>query len=369
MIHPITILARGRVPPLDCHPPGMMGAMSSRATPPRTRSTAIRRVLFGALAGAVVGLLLAVLAGWQPLPGTGHGDQPSAEAFTAPPGSCLDWTSPNAADARRVDCGQRHVFEVTGPASLAGNFAPGIPFPDDATWRGLVQARCAPLTVRYLSGRFDPFGLYSVGALKPSRPGWQSGARELRCGLQVTGPSGALYPVVGSASDHDQSAVHAPGTCLGIDGKAAGDPVDCSAPHGYEVVGTVNLGVPFPNGYPDPGKQDDYLGQTCAKVTAEYAGGADATTKKGLVGAWDDRKQESWAAGSEQVNCLVGAKLPDALGPGLAPVTGSVKGQVTVGRTVAPSMSPPAPPGAPVPNATPITPPLSHPSTPPSTGP
>lgn len=326
--------------------------------------------MVGALAGAVAGLLLAMVAGWTPgtIQSALRGDQPSAEAFGAPPGSCLDWTSSNANDAHQVNCEQRHVFEVTGQANLAGNFAPGIPFPDAQTWRGIVQARCSPMTAGYFANRFDPNGLYSIGALKPSRRGWESGDRDMRCGLQVIGPSGALYPVVGPAAGHDQSAIHQPGTCLGINGKTVGDPVDCASPHAYEVVGIVNLAQQFPNGFPDSGKQDDFLGQFCTQVAADYAGGPDVVGKKGLVGAWDDRKKESWDAGSQHVNCLVGAKLPDALGSGLAPVTGSVKGQVSVGQQAAPPMSPPAPPGAPVPEVTPMTPPPAGPP-PTSTGP
>lgn len=328
-------------------------------------------MLVGALVGAVLGVLLASAAGWKPSggPAPTRSDQPvPAEALAAAPGSCLDWSSTGASDAHRVDCAQRHVFEVTGPADLSGNFAPGIPFPDDPTWRGVVEARCTELTTKYLGGHYDPYGIYTVGALKPSRAAWQAGAREIRCGLQVTGVSGALYPVVGSASDRDQSAIHRVGTCLGINGKTVGDPVDCANPHGYEVVGVVNLGQQFASGFPEVAKQDEFLGPACAKRAADYAGGTDVVAQKGLIGAWDDRKKESWDAGSRQVNCLLGAKLPDALGPGLAPVTGSVTGQVSVGKTVAPPMKPPAPPGAPAPDVTPLTPPPAG-QPPASTGP
>ena len=126
--------------------------------------------------------------------------------------------------------------------------------PDDGRWRQLVRERCDPVVQQYLGGRFDPDGRFRIGALKPSPAKWAQGDRELRCGLQSASRSGALYPMAGKAVEQDQSAVHAPGTCLGIDGRTIGDPVDCAGPHAVEAVGVVDLAKKFDDDVPRRGR-------------------------------------------------------------------------------------------------------------------
>jgi hypothetical protein len=308
------------------------------------RSLTIQRIAAGAVLGALLALLLATLLSG----GAGNGllaedrgdgsdaTSPAAAPFKAPAGSCLTWTREDASDAERVSCEEPHLFEVTGVVDLAPEFGRTATFPVEETWRTLVTERCMPLSTQFLGGRFDPFGRLSVGAIKPSEGSWRTGDRELRCGLQAVGRSGALYPTTGSAATQDQSDVHAPGTCLGLDGVGVGDPVDCAKPHAVELVGVVDLGAAFPGGYPDEVAQDTLLSEECNRLAAEYAGGPQVVAEKGLIVFSETLRPESWEAGSRRVDCRLGAFLPDR--SGFAPVTGSVRGEVLIGAEPAPPL-------------------------------
>ena len=235
--------------------------------------------------------------------------------------------------------------------------------PDDGRWRQLVRERCDPVVKQYLSGRFDPDGRFRIGALKPSPAKWAQGDRELRCGLQSASRSGALYPMAGKAVEQDQAAVHAPGTCLGIDGRTIGDPVDCTGPHAVEAVGVVDLGKKFDDDFPAVDAQDDFLQTECTKIATGYAGGEDVIGDKKLTVYWDNLTEDSWKAGTRRVNCNLAALLPDR--SGFAPVMGTVRGAVTVGDAPAPPSTNNPEPGVPaqvppveaVPSPAPVTPP------------
>jgi hypothetical protein len=315
-------------------------------------------VVIGLLLGAVVMLTAAALTdvtgtrvpvlsklASAPIP---EAQRPLAERTPPPatPGTCLTWQRTDAADAVLVDCASPHLFEQAGPVKLA-EFGPGAAIPSNDQFRELVNQRCLPLVGQYLGGRYDPDGAFRAGALKPSVKSWQGGDRTLRCGLQRFSRSGALYPIDGKVADQDQADVHPAGTCLGIDGRFIGDPVDCSQPHAVESVGWVDLSKKFTGDYPAIADQDKYLQPQCMKLASAYAGGDDVVGRKDLSVMWNNLSPESWAAGTRKVGCELAAQLPDR--SGFAPVTGSVRGPVQVGdRPAAPAVEP-APPGAPAP--------------------
>ncbi len=314
-------------------------------------SAPMRRLIVGVVIGAATMLAVAtidsigggqipVLGSFAALPSEA-GDVPAEPVPAAVAGSCLSWKRVDAADAKEVDCTEPHLFEQVGAVPVADQST----LPDDAQWRQLVNERCTPLVVGYLNGRFDPDGKFRVGALKPSEQRWSDGDRELRCGLQAASRSGALYPVVGKVAEQDQSDVYEPGTCLGIDGRSIGDPVDCGAPHAVESVGFLDLGNEFKTDFPSVGDQDRFLQPACTELATEYAGGAPVIADKKLTVYWDNLTAESWAAGTRKVGCNLAALLPDR--SGFAPVTGSVRGPVTVGDRPAPA-SESVVPGAPV---------------------
>ena len=315
-----------------------MQAPDAPVTPAGQRA---RRSAGRIAAGAVLGALVALVAVGGPAGsssplaiGPDLDPTPSPQPLRAAAHTCLTWQKPDASDAKTVSCSEPHLFEVTGTLELS-DFDAQAAFPDPARWQQLVAERCTERTTQVLADRFDPFGRFTVGAIKPSEAGWVSGDRTLRCGVQSAGRTGTLFLTAGSVLAQDQSDVHPPGTCLGNDGKAVGDPVECGRPHAVEVVGVVDLKSAFPNEYPDEAAQDRLLNTECTRLAKDFAGGPEVAGKKGLTLFWETLRVESWRAGSARVDCRLGAFLPDR--SGFAPVTGSVRGPVQVGKEAAPA--------------------------------
>lgn len=329
--------------------------MTSMAEPEPTRTEPkkganARLIMLMAAVGALLILVASALLNWpnrNSIGGSGRiGPAPAPRVvFEAEAGDCLNWNEPDATDIRKVDCGQPHLFEVTGTFDLRPQLPDDAPFHSTEQWQQLKQEHCTAVSQRYLDGMLDPDGRFSVGAFTPSEEGWADGDRTLHCGIQQPGPSGKLYRIKGSIRNLDQSNTYEAGRCLGINGTQVWDPVDCSEPHSVEITGLVDLGDEFTGDYPAPEDQDEFLATRCDELSADYAGGPDVVRDKELVVYWDTLSEESWKAGSRNVNCKVGAPLPD--GSGLAPVTGSVRGEVQIGDEPAPSDTTSPEPGVP----------------------
>jgi hypothetical protein len=295
------------------------------------------------MAGAAIGAIVALALSWlfsSPLeqkdPVLVAQEQAREQAFHAPAGSCLTWSKPDAADAKAVPCAQPHMFEVVGVVDISAQYPKGAPSPDLKLWRQIAQEHCAEPAEKYLGTPLDPFGKLTVGLLRPPEQKWAEGDRQLRCGVQWAGPGGELQPLTGPAAEQDQSLVWEPGTCLALQGKTVGDPVDCAGPHSYEIIATLDLTDRFDDGYPSESSQQTWLDVECNKAADEYTGDADLA-EQGLILGWDVREQESWNVGSTKVNCKVGAALED--GSGLAVVKGSVKKAAESSETSAPAES------------------------------
>jgi len=356
-------------------PPQTSGSPRAPRSRGSERLPALRRHHVGAVIGLLVGAaVMLVVATLDQVTGTQvpvlsnlaaapAGDNPQLIAPRPPPpstpGSCLTWRRPDAADAEAVDCGRAHLFEQAGTVALI-DLPTGDALPDNDTFRKLVNERCTPMVISYLGGKYDPNGTFRAGALKPSAKRWSEGDRALRCGLQRFSRSGALYPINGKVSQQDQADIRPAGTCLGIDGRFIGDPVDCALPHAVESVGFIDLSGKFKSKYPSVAEQDAFLQPACTKQAADYAGGAKNISDKKLSVLWDNLTPESWNGGTRKVACNLAAQLPDK--SGFAPVTGSVKGPVQVGDKPAPPARATVPPGAPAPQgATEPGPPLEAP--------
>jgi hypothetical protein len=281
----------------------------------------------GAFVGAIAVLSMSMLFSW-PVSVKGAADtaaEEAAAAFDSPSGTCLDWPNDAPQNMRRVPCTEPHTFEVTSNADIGANYPASAQPPDDQGWQQIVTERCTEVGTAYLGGKLDPYGKYTVGALKPTAQQWREGDRKLRCGLQRVTPSGQrLLATTGTAAKQDQSNVHDPGTCFALVNKTeVGDPVDCVKEHSFEVVGSVDLSATFPGEYPSEDLQREKTVDLCPPVAAEYSGNKDlAALTLSLYS--DTLKPESWAAGSRKVNCKVGALEPDGT---LRPVRGSVRAQ------------------------------------------
>lgn len=299
---------------------GQVGWMGSRGSTMRTRL-----IMAGAFLGALAVLSMSVLFSW-PVSVSGSADtaaDEAAKAFDSPSGTCLDWPHDAPQNMRRVPCERPHTFEVASNVEIGKDYATNAPPPPEQDWQQIVTDRCTKVGEQYMGKTLDPFGKYTVGALKPTADQWREGDRKLRCGLQSVSPSGTrLLTTTGAVADEDQSNVHKPGTCFGLVKGEVGDPVDCGDAHAYEVVGIVNLSKVFdPTKYPPEATQLNKLVDLCPPTAKEYTGGADL--KKLQLSLYPDTlKKESWTAGSFQVNCKVGAREPNGA---LRPVRGSVQ--------------------------------------------
>ncbi|WP_024876611.1 septum formation family protein [Saccharomonospora piscinae] len=314
----------------------MMEPMSDQpARKPTDPALRTRVLMGGAFLGALVAMTLSWLLAWVPespqVVAQRQAEQKEEqiaqarqEAFRSPPGSCLNWTNPDASDVKRVSCDDEHLFEVVGLADLSSEYGPKARLPDEQTWRELTEQRCGELVEDYLDGPLDPEGKLSIGVLRPDEAQWSGGDRTLHCGLQWAGPGGGLQVLSEPAEDVDQSAVWEPGTCLALVDKSVGDPTTCDSEHSYEIVALVDLADEF-DAHPSEDDQMAWLDPTCAEEVEEYTGGRDVKdlADDGLIVSWDIRSEESWEAGSTLVNCKVGAVLEDD--SGLAPVRGSVQ--------------------------------------------
>ncbi|MEU0796053.1 septum formation family protein [Amycolatopsis sp. NPDC005961] len=296
--------------------------------PAATQTLRTRVVMGGIFAGALIALALSVLftgsGGFAGGSGGGAGKlSPAAEeAFHSPPGSCLTWNNADASDASKVACTQPHKFEVTALVDIGAQFPEGAPVPSLEQWQQIAQQKCTSDVKPYLGHNLDPYGKLTTNLLRPTPSQWDDGDRQLRCGLQWAGPGGTLLATTGPAKEQDQSLVFEPGTCLALQGKGVGDPLECTKPHSYEIIAILDLKTKFKDTYPSQDDQKAWLDTECTKQAADYTGGADLDAKK-LILTWDLREQESWDAGSTKVNCKVAALLPDK--SGLQAVTGSIK--------------------------------------------
>jgi hypothetical protein len=254
-------------------------------------------------------------------------------------GTCLNWPADAPDKPSFVWCTDDHMFEVAKPVDMT-NF--GEP--------------CQLAVRHYLGARYDPTSKFTIGVIWPGDAvGAPSGQRNLLCGLQLLGPGGRPIPFKGKIADLDQSRVWPVGTCLGIDEtthESTGMPVDCSSSHALEVAGAVNLAERFPGGFPAESDQQAFLAESCTRAADAYL--APRTLKaRGLASNFDTVSPESWAAGSRQVSCTVGAKRDN----GWAPLIGSARGPLPADLPPASPAEPPPPPPPPPPTSTPDEPP------------
>lgn len=297
-----------------------MGAMSASET------TRTRLVMAGAFVGALVLLGASMVFSWPVrVPGASSTAADDAQrAFDSPPGTCLDWPAENPRAMKPLDCASPHVFEVTGNVEISSEYSPSAPPPDEKRWQDIATEKCTPGVATYVGGKLDPFGKYTVSALKPTDEQWRSGDRKLRCGIHRVTPLGTRLRTKGSAQGADQSNVYDVGMCFALKDKGPGDPIDCARAHAVEIVGNADLAPAFPAEFPSVEAQKPKLAEMCGQLVGSYTGGLDLAAKK-LTLTWDTLQEQSWAAGSRRVDCKVGTLLED--GTGLGPVTGTVRGQ------------------------------------------
>ena len=311
--------------------------VSMTAVEALTETTGLRTILAAAVAGA---LGMGIIAGAT---GFGEGDSTEAAetttvapdedgvvAFTAAEeGSCLTWQTDEEgtiSNFQETSCDGEHRFEVAARENLktypTSEFGPDAQPPNPTRQAQLREELCQTASIRYLDGRYDPSGRYSIAPILPPVEAWESGDRTMLCGLQETDSEGTPMLTTGRAAEQDQARVAEPGQCLVTDEANNLHNVDCGEPHHIEVTEKVDLAPVFPDRSPSADDQNKYLGDVCAKAAENYLGSEENLYQTTLQIYWGTSPYQAWDGGSRSVNCgLISAK-----GDHFASVTGSAKG-------------------------------------------
>ena len=303
-------------------------------------ATSTRRAL---LLTALGGLLIAGVLTALPSEGNGNGLQSNAislglrgaETFSkAKTGDCLNWPERTPDDAKVVDCKDEHRFEVAESVDMrtfpGSEYGPDAAPPSPARIQQISQEQCQVAVRRYLGERFDPNSRYTVSMMWSGDKAWkQSGERRMLCGLQLPGPNNSQLAFQGKVADIDQSKVWSAGTCLGIDpstNQPTDIPVDCAGPHAMEVTGAVNVAEKFPAGLPPEPEQDAFIKDACTRMTDAYLAPIQLRSTT-LTLIYSTISLPSWAAGSHQVSCSIGATLGNG---GWSTLLNSAKGPLQI---------------------------------------
>jgi predicted heme/steroid binding protein len=278
-----------------------------------------RALLLTALGGLLIaGVLTAMPRGEGPItPGAITLGLRGAETFgKAKGGDCLNWPERNPDGAEVVDCKGEHRFEVAESVDMrtfpGSEYGPDAAPPSPSRIQQISQEQCQVAVRRYLGERFDPNSRFTVSMMWSGDKAWkQSGERRMLCGLQLPGANNSQLAFQGKVADVDQSKVWPAGTCLGIDpstNQPTDIPVDCAGPHAMEVTGAVNVAEKFPNGLPPEPDQDAFVKDACTRMTDAFLAPIQLRSTT-LTLVYSTISPPSWAAGSHQVSCSIGATL------------------------------------------------------------
>ncbi len=304
-------------------PPTRQDAPSPKVTWWRSlHATSTRRaLLLTALGGLLIaGVLTALPRGEGPNAGPVGSialGLRGAETFgKAKSGDCLNWPERNPDGAEVVDCKGEHRFEVAESVDMrtfpGSEYGPDAAPPSPSRIQQISQEQCQVAVRRYLGDRFDPNSRFTVSMMWSGDKAWkQSGERRMLCGLQLPGANNSQLAFQGKVADVDQSKVWPAGTCLGIDpstNQPTDIPVDCAGPHAMEVTGAVNVAEKFPNGLPPDPEQDAFVKDACTRMTDAFLAPIQLRSTT-LTLIYSTISPPSWAAGSRQVSCSIGATL------------------------------------------------------------
>ncbi|MGK2881832.1 MAG: septum formation family protein [Mycobacterium sp.] len=296
----------------------------------RLRATSTHRALLLAALGSllIAGLITAmpgtaddpsrIVAYIDPGPVPSTGARGNETFNHAQAGDCLNWPDNSTPDAASiVSCTEDHRFEVAESVDMrtfpGSEYGPDAAPPSDARIKQIMQEQCQAAVSRYLGTRFDPDGRFVVSMVWSGQKAWQqAGERRMLCGLQLPGPHDQQMAFTGTVAEIDQSKVWPAGTCLGLDtttNQPNDIPVDCAAPHAMEVTGSVNVGAHFVGDtLPPETEQNAFIKEECTRLTDVYMAPLELRSTT-LTLIYSTISLPSWAAGSRQVSCSIGATL------------------------------------------------------------
>ncbi|RFD27169.1 hypothetical protein MUBE_00600 [Mycobacterium uberis] len=255
---------------------------------------------------------LATYINSNPVPSTGVKSNSVFNRATS--GDCLMWPDGLPDAARIVDCADNHRFEIAESIDMrtfpGSEYGPNAAPPSPARIQQISEEQCEAAVRHYLGTKFDPNSKYTVSMLWSGDRAWrQGGERRMLCGLELPGTNNQQVAFKGKVANIDQSKIWPAGTCLSIDltsNQPVDVPVDCAAPHAMEVTGTVNLAERFPNALPAESEQDRFIKDACARLTDSYLATIKLRTTT-LTLIYPTLSLSSWAAGSREVACSIGA--------------------------------------------------------------
>lgn len=247
-----------------------------------------------------------------------NGGNGAAPFTTADVGSCLTWDiaeDGTVSNFQQASCDGEHRFEISAREDLAAypssEFGRNASMPDLTRQAQLREELCQTPTMRYLGGRFDPVGRYSIAPILPPAEAWEAGDRTMLCGIQSTDASGVPMLTTGAAAEQDQAVVAQPGQCVYVDDSRSLRTVDCAENHQLETTAIVNLAPVFPEGTPSVEDQDRHLQDACTQAAIDYLGGEENLYQSTLQPYWGTLGQASWIGGSRSVNCSLFHATPE----------------------------------------------------------
>lgn len=298
-----------------------------------SKQTALRAFLIATLAGTVgagtYGLTADSSGSANPAGGssTSSSVAEAASFTTADAGSCLTWQvaeDGTHTNFEQADCAGEHRFEVAAREDLAtyptSEFGPEAPLPNQTRQAQLREELCGAATLRYLDGKYDPNGRYSIAPILPPADAWQNGDRTMLCGLQETDSNGEPVLTSGRVEDQDQARVFEAGECVAIDASNTLTAVKCADPHQLEITSQVSLEEVFPEHTPAVEEQDKYLQDVCTQAAQDYMGSEENLYQIALRPFWTTQTPAAWEGGSHSVNCALMFSRPEG---GFANLTGS----------------------------------------------
>lgn len=247
-----------------------------------------------------------------------NGGNGAAPFTTADVGACLTWDiaeDGTVSNFQQASCDGEHRFEISARENLAAypssEFGRDASMPDLTRQAQLREELCQTPTLRYLGGRFDPVGRYSIAPILPPAEAWEAGDRTMLCGIQSTDASGVPMLTTGAAAEQDQAVVAQPGQCVYVDDSRSLRTVDCAENHQLETTAIVDLAPVFPEGTPSVEDQDRHLQDACTQAAIDYLGGEENLYRSTLQPYWGTLGQASWIGGSRSVNCSLFHATPE----------------------------------------------------------
>lgn len=310
-----------------------------------SKQSALRSFLIAALAGSVAAGTYTLAA---ETPDNSNSAAPTTASSTAPAeeiasfttadaGSCLTWQvaeDGTISAFEQADCNGEHRFEVSLRQDLAtyptAEFGPEAPMPNQTRQAQLREELCGVGTLRYLGGKYDPNGRYSIAPILPPADAWQRGDRTMLCGLQETNRAGEPILTAGRVADQDQARVFEAGQCVAIDAANTLTAVPCADPHQLEITSQVSLAEVFPDRTPTVEDEDRHLQDVCTAAAQDYLGGEENLYQVALRPFWTTQTPAAWEGGSRSVNCALMFSRPEGQ---FATLTGSAtqgRGQLLI---------------------------------------